>query len=151
MKLQESQAAGVHSLELGRSGGEWVINDRTWDPGRVDERCEQDEIDVWELENKSGGWFHPLHIHLVDFRILDRNGQPPFPWERGPKDTAYIGENEKVRVLGQFGPHKGKYMVHCHNLVHEDHDMMTQFEVGTGGPDPVETDPAKPISKMKPL
>ena len=151
MKLQESQAAGVHSLELGRSGGEWVINDRTWDPGRVDERCEQDEIDVWELENKSGGWFHPLHIHLVDFRILDRNGQPPFPWERGPKDTAYIGENETVRVLGQFGPHKGKYMVHCHNLVHEDHDMMTQFEVGTGGPDPVEMDPAKPISKMRPL
>ena len=20
-------------------------------------------------------------------------------------------------------------MIHCHNLVHEDHDMMTQFEV----------------------
>ena len=24
----------------------------------------------------------------------------------------------------------GKYMVHCHNLVHEDHDMMHQFSVG---------------------
>jgi hypothetical protein len=24
-------------------------------------------------------------------------------------------------------------MIHCHNLVHEDHDMMTQFEVM--GPD----------------
>jgi hypothetical protein len=34
----------------------------------------------------------------------------------------------------KFGPHRGKYMMHCHNLVHEDHDMMTQFEVlGSNG------------------
>ena len=29
----------------------------------------------------------------------------------------------------KFGGHAGKYMMHCHNLVHEDHDMMGQFEV----------------------
>ena len=151
MKLQESQAVSVHSLRLERGNGQWTINGRTWDPERVDERCELDEIDVWEIENKSGGWFHPLHIHLVDFKVLDRNGRPPFPWERGPKDVVYVGEGEKVRVLGQFGPNKGKYMIHCHNLVHEDHDMMTQFEVGVGGPDPVDTAPARPVSQMRPL
>ncbi|MGB3633111.1 MAG: multicopper oxidase domain-containing protein, partial [Rubrobacteraceae bacterium] len=105
----------------------------------------------WELENRSGGWFHPVHIHLIDFKILDRNGQPPEPYELGPKDVAYVGENEKVRVLMKFGPHKGRYMVHCHNLVHEDHDMMHQFEVGTGGDDPITSDPAKPISQAGPL
>jgi spore coat protein A, manganese oxidase len=26
-------------------------------------------------------------------------------------------------------------MMHCHNTVHEDHDMMGQFEMGPG-PDP---------------
>jgi hypothetical protein len=26
--------------------------------------------------------------------------------------------------------------MHCHNLVHEDHDMMVQFEVGKDGPAP---------------
>ena len=33
----------------------------------------------------------------------------------------------------------GKYLVHCHNLPHEDHDMMSQFAVGTVVPehDPV--------------
>jgi len=38
----------------------------------------------------------------------------------------------------QFGPLVGRYMVHCHNLVHVDHDMMTQFAVGwkPGQPDP---------------
>ena len=40
----------------------------------------------------------------------------------------YLGENETVRVIMRFEG-CGKYMVHCHNLVHEDHDMMTQFEV----------------------
>jgi hypothetical protein len=36
-------------------------------------------------------------------------------------------------------------MMHCHNLVHEDHDMMVQFEVGTGGDDPITAAPAQPL------
>jgi spore coat protein A len=35
-----------------------------------------------------------------------------------------------VRLIMKFGPHRGRYMVHCHNLPHEDHDMMQQFAVG---------------------
>ena len=35
-----------------------------------------------------------------------------------------------MRLIMKFGPHRGKYMVHCHNLPHEDHDMMHQFSVG---------------------
>jgi len=36
-------------------------------------------------------------------------------------------------------------MIHCHNLVHEDHDMMVQYEAGTGGDDPIEADPARDL------
>ncbi|WP_306233776.1 multicopper oxidase family protein [Agrococcus beijingensis] len=86
--------------------------------------------EIWEFENSSGGWFHPIHTHLVDFQILSRNGRAPFPYEVGPKDVVYVGEGETVRLLMKFGPHRGKYMVHCHNLPHEDHDMMVQFSVG---------------------
>ena len=43
---------------------------------------------------------------------------------------VYVGEGETVKLLMRFGPHKGRYMVHCHNLPHEDHDMMVQFRVG---------------------
>jgi multicopper oxidase len=53
-------------------------------------------------------------------------------------------------MIMRFGPNKGKYMIHCHNLVHEDHDMMTQFEVGTGGPSPL-SDPARPEDEAPPL
>ena len=38
----------------------------------------------------------------------------------------------------------GRYMMHCHNLPHEDHDMMTQFEVGRNGPSPFAA-PAQPL------
>ena len=90
---------------------------------------------MWEFENDSGGWFHPVHVHLVDFQILDRNGRPPEDFERGPKDVAYVGENELVRVLMKFEHEQGRFMMHCHNVVHEDHDMMSQFRVGEDTPD----------------
>src|SRR5215218_201081 len=152
MQLQPSMARRTRLLDFERQGGEWTVSRLTWEdvinsgfrdviahPGVGD-------VEIWQLRNKSGGWFHPVHIHLVDFKILDRNGKPPFAYELGPKDTAYVGENETVRVIARFGPHRGRYMMHCHNIVHEDHDMMVQFEVGADGPDPIRTDPARDIS-----
>lgn len=164
MPLKESDATGLHKLQVVRKNGSWTVNGKTWEDVISSDykftvaNCEREQVEIWELENPSGGWFHPLHIHLIDFKILDRNGKPPFPWERGPKDVAYLGENEKVRVLVRFGPNEGRYMVHCHNLVHEDHDMMIQFNVGkvysnnADDPnDPRLAAPAKSISQMKPL
>jgi spore coat protein A, manganese oxidase len=143
MRLQESDARGrVRRFKFERESGLWTINGKTWDPERVDAHPKLNATEIWELSNNSSGWFHPVHIHLIDFKILDRNGRPPLNYERGPKDVVYVGEGETVRVIAKFGPRRGKYMMHCHNLVHEDHDMMTQFEVGDGGPDPV--DAARP-------
>jgi FtsP/CotA-like multicopper oxidase with cupredoxin domain len=154
MNLQESQATRTRRLEFHHEGSLWMINGRTWQDvidsdyqGLVADPA-LNGIEIWELTNPHGGWFHPVHIHLIDFRILSRNGRPPYDFERGPKDVAYVGENETVRVLCQFAPHRGRYMVHCHNLVHEDHDMMSQFGVGwhPGDPDdhhPVLADPCK--------
>ena len=68
----------------------------------------------------------------------------------GPKDVVHLGENERVRVLASSAPHPGRYMIHCHNLVHEDHDMMGQFWVGFGrlGPDPRCALPAPPAPEL---
>ena len=54
---------------------------------------------------------------------------------------VYVGEGEKVRVIMKWEG-VGRYMMHCHNLIHEDHDMMAQFEVidpATPGDDPLGT------------
>jgi FtsP/CotA-like multicopper oxidase with cupredoxin domain len=155
MALKPGDATRTRLIRVQKSDvtGEWHLNGETWqdvmDSGykKVIADPKLNATEIWELQNSSGGWFHPIHIHLLDFQILSRNGRDPHPWERGPKDVAYVGEGETVKVLMKFGPHKGKYMVHCHNLPHEDHDMMHQFSVGLNDGadddnDPIKADPA---------
>jgi spore coat protein A, manganese oxidase len=159
MSLTAQNAVRTRKLAVERSAvGEWTINGKTWHDV-IDSGFTQlfaapglDDVEIWEIENRSGGWFHPVHIHLVDFKILDRrpgsdNPIAPYEWEKGPKDVVYVGENETVRVLARFEHQRGKYMIHCHNLPHEDHDMMVQFAVGLQNPDPndpMTVDPARP-------
>jgi spore coat protein A, manganese oxidase len=149
----EDRFVKTRTLRFGRSGNQWTINGQTWNPNHVELNPDQCAIEVWNLVN-TGGWTHPVHIHLVDFRIIDRNGQPPLPYERGWKDVVVLSPLETVRVIAKFAPHRGKYMIHCHNIVHEDHDMMTQFEVGTGGADPLSDRakllPAPPLGSASP-
>ena len=136
-------------LRLHRENGEWAINGKTWkDVVESDFQLlvadpDLDDTEIWTIENRSGGWFHPLHIHLVDFNVLSRNGQPSFAWERGPKDVVYVGENESVDLIMKFEHQTGRYMVHCHNLSHEDHDMMQQFAVGWKPGMPDRNDPVR--------
>jgi len=158
MALTEADSVRTRQFEFKRGGGQWTINGTTWDDvvnsgyQLVLAKPALNDVEVWELKNGSGGWFHPIHIHLVDFKVLDRNGAPPFDYERGPKDVVYVGEGETVRVLMRFEHQTGRYMMHCHNLVHEDHDMMAQFLVGADSPgqDPILADrathvPARPL------
>jgi FtsP/CotA-like multicopper oxidase with cupredoxin domain len=144
----------VRNIPFERKNGHWTVNGQTWeDVVNSDYELtiaspKRDSVEIWELENPGGGWFHPVHIHLVDFKVLDRDGKPPEDYEKGPKDVVYVGESEKVRVIMRFENQDGRYMMHCHNLVHEDHDMMVQFEVGDGGHDPIKADPCKGQDKM---
>lgn len=49
--------------------------------------------------------------------------------ERGRKDVFVVGELMTVRVLVRFRDFSGKYLMHCHNLTHEDHAMMVRFDI----------------------
>jgi spore coat protein A len=136
MTLTPAMSQASRYMRLERTNNLWTINGTTWDDVAKDEYVpvfanpQVGDVEIWEVENKSGGWFHPLHVHLVDFQVLSRNGRPAPAHERGPKDVVYIGEGETVKLIMRFGPEHGRYMIHCHNLSHEDHDMMTQFQVG---------------------
>jgi FtsP/CotA-like multicopper oxidase with cupredoxin domain len=151
MALTPDMAVKRRELRLKKSDitNRWSINDRTWEDvvasGFREVVADPDlhDVEIWSLDNRSGGWFHPVHTHLVDQKILARNGTAPFPYELGPKDVIYVGENERVDVIMRFGPHRGRYMIHCHNLPHEDHDMMVQFSVGL---DPDVEDPHHPVA-----
>ena len=153
-------------MEFVRDDGQWTINGGTWADviashfTKVLASPRTNDVEVWNLVNKSGGWHHPAHIHFIDFRVLSRNGAPPLPHEIGAKDVVFLGENESVRLLINFDKGQGKYMIHCHNLVHEDHDMMSQFSVGLKQTDmdsnmdtntkPIPSDPNHPVKAAPP-
>jgi len=148
-----AQGVKERRFDFIRTNSKWTINGETWEEvissGYTHTMADPEygAVEIWTLSNASGGWFHPVHIHLVDFQVLSRNGvaSKVMPYEKGPKDVVYVGENETVRVAMRFsGPPagegwpqpRGRYMMHCHNLVHEDHDMMMQFSVGDPNHDP---------------
>lgn len=65
-----------HSFEFERKNGQWLINGVGFEdiPNRILAKPVQGEVERWRLINKSGGWSHPIHIHLVDFKVVSRTG-----------------------------------------------------------------------------
>jgi FtsP/CotA-like multicopper oxidase with cupredoxin domain len=106
----------------------WLINGRTFDPARSDAFPVLDTTETWELRNDTKV-AHTVHMHHTDWYVLSRNGRRPPPWERCLKETFFLGPGDRVVVAGHFSDHAGKYVIHCHMLDHEDHGLMSQFEV----------------------
>jgi spore coat protein A, manganese oxidase len=109
-----------------RNGLVWAINGKVFSPSRIDVRPKLGSTEIWELTTDV---HHPVHIHLVHFKVLSRNGRKPLPTDAGWKDTIDLRPLEVARVLARFDGYRGKYVFHCHNLEHEDMMMMSNFEV----------------------
>jgi len=109
----------------GVGGGMSAINQKTFDPQRVDARPRLGSTEIWEIFSDPS---HPFHMHLVHFKVLSRDGGPPGPHDAGWKDTVSL-EGGSVRLLVRFEGWRGRYVFHCHNLEHEDMMMMANFEV----------------------
>jgi FtsP/CotA-like multicopper oxidase with cupredoxin domain len=112
-----------------RTNGEWAINGKFFNPNRVDARVRRNTSEIWTIRNSSGGWQHPIHVHHEELQILSRNGRTPPVHERGRKDVIRLGFNEEVKFLIRFRDWTGKYPIHCHNTLHEDHSMMALWEI----------------------
>ena len=99
-------------------------------------------VEAWNLINNTVD-VHPIHLHLVQFQVLDRRpvlrdaagrvtgygrALPPDPAEAGWKDTVKANPNEATRILVRFD-RAGAYVWHCHILEHEDNDMMRPLQV----------------------
>jgi FtsP/CotA-like multicopper oxidase with cupredoxin domain len=129
-------ASAVHrSWEFARSNGAWTVNGLFFDQNVVRATVKRAPAgqpattEIWTIKNGGGGWSHPIHIHFEEFQILTRNGAPPPLYERGRKDVVNIHPDEEVKVFFRFGDFHGKYVMHCHNVVHEDHAMMIRFDI----------------------
>lgn len=136
-------AENPRTFQLGATQEGWSINGRTFEMEGVakDERVQLNNAEVWEFINDgSGGGMlmpHPMHIHGVQFRVIERQmpGAEPESWvaiqagyvDEGWKDTVTVMAGERVKVLIRFEAHAGLYLLHCHLLEHEDFRMMRNF------------------------
>jgi spore coat protein A len=106
----------------------WLINGRTFNPARADAFPRLGTTEVWELANRTSV-AHVMHLHHNDWYLLARDGEPPPPWEDCLKETFFVYPGERIRIAGHFSDHTGKFVIHCHMFDHEDHGLMSQFEV----------------------
>jgi spore coat protein A, manganese oxidase len=106
----------------------WLINGRTFNPARADAHPKLGTTETWEIVNRTEV-AHMMHIHATDWYLLSRNGKPPPPWEDCLKETFFVYPRERLLLAGHFSDYTGKFIIHCHMLDHEDHGLMTQFEV----------------------
>jgi spore coat protein A len=101
------------------------------------------DTEEWSIHNFTED-AHPIHLHLVRFQVVNREGydpnllpdqhvlsgviRAPEPWEAGYKDTviAYPGEVTRVKALFDI---VGLYVWHCHIVEHEDNEMMRPYYV----------------------
>ena len=118
-------------IHTGAMGGGHTINDKLFDMNRIDENVNAGETEIWVFDNTDGNEPHPMHIHGVQFQILDRTGGRGYliQSETGWKDTVMLMPGEKVRVIMTFPNNPGKFVFHCHNLEHADDGMMLQFKI----------------------
>lgn len=136
-----AEAINTRVWNFERSQGAWQINGQFYDPGcptcnppipmRIDATVKVGTTEIWRLVNGGGGWYHPVHIHRNQFNILARNGQAPGPLEQGLKDVFVLEGGDTVDVITKYtgAAQIGTYVMHCHNVEHEDMRMMIGWNV----------------------
>lgn len=126
----------VRNFKFERGNGQWQINGKFMDCDEVRVHVQQNSVEQWNIFNNSGGWQHPVHIHFEEFQFLSINGAPP-PTSplvlNGRKDVIRLEHNMQTNCFFRFRDFLGKYPMHCHNVVHEDHSMMLIWEIGPTG------------------
>jgi FtsP/CotA-like multicopper oxidase with cupredoxin domain len=124
----------VRTFKFDRLNGQWSINGQFMDCNQFRFTVQQNSVEHWLLTNLTGDWTHPVHIHLEEHQILNRNrSAPTVPTDQGRKDVTQLHPNERVELFFRFRDWLGKYPIHCHNVVHEDHAMMALWHVEPTG------------------
>ncbi|HJZ73133.1 MAG TPA: multicopper oxidase domain-containing protein [Vicinamibacterales bacterium] len=124
----------TRTFKFDRLNGQWSINGQFMDCDHFRFRVQQNSVENWILFNATGDWTHPIHIHLEEHQILSRNRvPPPLAVEQSRKDVTQLHQNERVLLFFRFRDWLGKYPIHCHNVIHEDHAMMGLWNVEPQG------------------
>ncbi|WP_432875616.1 multicopper oxidase family protein [Kribbella sp. CA-245084] len=127
---QRSEAVRVRdfSFRAGQMGDGhgWLIGGKPFDPARTDVTTRLGDVEIWRLV---ADVHHPVHLHLVGFRVLSRGGGAPLPQDAGLKDAVSLRPGESAEIITRFDGYRGRYLFHCHNAEHEDMGMMANLQI----------------------
>ncbi|GAA3625622.1 multicopper oxidase family protein [Kineosporia mesophila] len=129
--LREADVVATREFTFRRGGAQahglnlWTVNNLAFDPDHVIARPRLGTVEKWIVTAQNAE--HPFHVHLGAFQVVARSG--PGGGTRGWKDTVNLDNGGQAELLVRFDGHRGKYVLHCHNLEHEDMMMMANFEV----------------------
>jgi FtsP/CotA-like multicopper oxidase with cupredoxin domain len=139
--LQAVNDHSIPSFELQRGSSssdpetEWLINGQQFDPTKPLISVPKDSMACWRIRNGGGGWVHPMHLHMEEHRVVARNGKLTagptgrHPDDTGKEDVVALDPSEDVVISRCFRTFTGPYVAHCHNLAHEDHNMMFGWDI----------------------
>ncbi len=119
------------------------INNRVFDPDLPQHCVIKGTCEEWLINNNTPNadgptnWAHPVHIHFEEFRILKRfaiisgvfQEVPVTPLSTGRKDVTKVEPGEAALIRMNFRDYVGKYLIHCHNMGHEDAFMMVAWHI----------------------
>ena len=136
--------AAQRKIELSMQQMRFLINGRTFAMDEIAFSVKRNTVEIWSISNPPLGMPHPIHLHGFSFQVLERLNSPSqlsalarFGMGRtvsdlGWKDTVLVWPGETVRIAIDFShdfPGDQTYLLHCHNLEHEDAGMMINFRV----------------------
>jgi FtsP/CotA-like multicopper oxidase with cupredoxin domain len=133
-----SEISNRRTFEFVRSNGMWLINQVHWDSQLSNAPMPLGVAEEWTLVNGSGGWWHPIHVHLESHHVQTINGRKPgpdyFPEKQFKSDTTILGPNTTAVVYIKFRTFEGPFAFHCHTTQHEDSMMMFNIDPNLDGP-----------------
>jgi len=86
-----------------------------------------------------------MHLHMEEHTVIARGGKPAqvlggvdnrHPDDTAKEDVIALDPAEETVISRRFRTFTGPYVAHCHNLAHEDHNMMFGWEIVPPGTPP---------------
>lgn len=111
--------------------GPFSINGAVFDMEVVNVTTYLNNVEKWTFTNNTL-IAHSMHIHDIQFFLLDINGAPVPENQQGKKDVVLVMPQQSVSLITKFEDFANNdvpYMYHCHMLHHEDDGMMGSFLV----------------------
>jgi len=137
--ITEEEVQATRYFTFVRRNGAWQINKQFFSPRTTNATPILNSAERWVFQNKSGGWGHPIHIHLEAHEIQKFNGipkklrdgsiNPRFPAGYvNNVDVSPLEPNGETEFFMKFRTFPGPFVFHCHVLEHEDMRMMHAFD-----------------------